>query len=142
MKTTETSVSLPNETFQITPKRYYTFLGIYLFAFFFKAQVLALFWGSFFIAQSADLFKQPKDRRQTYPLLFRILLCGLLTYGFGIGHALSVGMGHLLSMVYLLFMPRPQIIQACDIKRFKIVGLIVLGIMSLTLFTHGIIINV
>lgn len=141
MKTTETSVSLPDETFQVTPIRFYACLAIYSFAFFFKAQVLALFWGSFLLAQLTDLIRHPKGSRRSHSLLFRIMLCGLLTYGFGTGHALSVGLGYLLSMVYLLLMPRPQLIQVRHEKRFKLVSLFALAVMSLTLFTHGIIIH-
>lgn len=140
MKTTETSTSLPDETFQITPIRFYACLAIYLFAFFFKAQVLALFWGSFLIAQLTGLTMLPKGSRRSHALLFRVMLCGLLTYGFACGHAFAVGIGHLLSMVYLLLMPRPQIIQACDEKRFKLVSMVALVLMSITLFTHGVII--
>lgn len=140
MKTTETSTSLPNETFQVTPIRFYACLAIYLFTFFFKAQVLALFWGTFLIAQLTDLITQPKGSRRSHALLFRVMLCGLLTCGFACGHAFAVGIGHLLSMVYILLMPRPQIIHACDEKRFKLFSLVALVLMSITLFTHGVII--
>lgn len=67
MKNTETVTTLSDETFQLTPLRFYACLALYLFAFFFKAQVLALFWGAFLLALLSDLSKQPSPKWSNHP---------------------------------------------------------------------------
>lgn len=142
METTETSMTYTSDSFQLTPVRFYACLGIYLFAFFFKAQVLSLFWGAFLFAMLYDLSKQSKNfKRRVLPLLFRLLLCALFTYGLALGRITAVCCGNLLAALYVWYCPCPKSIANEDIQRFRWISLLAILIMSITLFTHGIIIN-
>ena len=142
MDNTKTTTSINSESIRLTPIKFYACLAIYLFAFLFKAQILALFWGVFFFTMFSDLLARlSQSKGSLTPLLFRLLLCGLFTYGFAAPQAWAVTGAHLMAALYISLLPRPSIIEETHFRRFRLITLSAVALMTVTLYTHGLIIH-